>query len=200
MLLKNILGVHSKASNMAVRCELGTFPLYMKRYSLMFGYYSRLKDIDKQSDGPHCILKAAFETDKTLSEKENSWSKCLFEVCKKAKISSLNISKQVFKSKLQEFYISKIKFEFNKIKEESSGKLLFYSKLFTKFEQQDYLNFNIPKELRNKLTKLRISAHSLAIETGRYSKPKIPRNERFCKFCVNEIEDEIHFFAPMSTL
>ena len=193
MILKNILGIHSKASNMAVRCELGTLPIYMKCYSLMFGYYSRLNDIGEQADGPHRILKAAFETDKTFTEKENSWHKRLLEVCKKSNISSLNISKHLFKSKLQEFYISKIKFEFNKIKEESSGKLAFYSKIFTKFELQDYLSFNIPKELRNKLTKLRLSAHALAIETGRYSKPKIPKNERFCKFCLNEIENETHF-------
>jgi hypothetical protein len=58
-------------------------------------------------------------------------------------------------------------------------KFLFYSKIVKSFEQQEYLNFNIPKELRNKLTKLRISAHSLAIETGRYSKKKQQKNTIF---------------------
>jgi hypothetical protein len=43
------------------------------------------------------------------------------------------------------------------------------------------------------LTKIRVSAHSLAIETGRYSRPKIPASERFCKFCKNVMEDEKHF-------
>jgi hypothetical protein len=33
------------------------------------------------------------------------------------------------------------------------------------------------------MTQLRISAHCLNIERGRYNKPKIPREERFCKFC-----------------
>jgi hypothetical protein len=32
----------------------------------------------------------------------------------------------------------------------------------------------------------------LAIETGRYSKPKTPHNERFCKFCKDQVEDESH--------
>jgi hypothetical protein len=27
----------------------------------------------------------------------------------------------------------------------------------------------------------------LAIETGRYSKPKTPHNERFCKFCKDQV-------------
>ena len=33
----------------------------------------------------------------------------------------------------------------------------------------------------------------MAIETGRYSKPKTPHNERFCKFCKDQVEDESHF-------
>jgi hypothetical protein len=43
------------------------------------------------------------------------------------------------------------------------------------------------------LTKLRISAHSLAIETGRYGTTKIPADQRFCKFCPINVEDEVHF-------
>jgi hypothetical protein len=60
-----------------------------------------------------------------------------------------------------------------------SGKLLFYSKIRKNYELQDYLKFPIVKTVRSKLTKLRISAHSLQIETGRYSRPYIPRESRF---------------------
>ena len=41
------------------------------------------------------------------------------------------------------------------------------------------------------LTKLRISAHSLAIETGRYGTTQIPADQRFCKFCPRNVEDEV---------
>ena len=49
--------------------------------------------------------------------------------------------------------------------------------------------------MRSFLTKLRLSAHSLAtcIETDRYCKPTIPANERFCKACKEKVEDEHHF-------
>jgi hypothetical protein len=47
--------------------------------------------------------------------------------------------------------------------------------------------------VRSPLTKLRLSAHSLAIETGRYCKPTIPANDRFCKACKDKVEDEHHF-------
>jgi hypothetical protein len=48
------------------------------------------------------------------------------------------------------------------------------------------------------LTKLKLSAHSLAIETGRYCKPTIPANERFCKACKDKVEDEHHFLIIVS--
>ena len=31
------------------------------------------------------------------------------------------------------------------------------------------------------------------IETGRYRIPKIEINERFCRFCSNKVESEVHF-------
>ena len=191
-IFKNILGVHGKSSNLAVRCELGTLPISIKCYQLMFKYYERLSNIGERSGGPHEILKAAFEVDKTLTNKENSWSYKLSELMKYIGISFNKHCNINFKQKLEDFYKNKIIFELSKIKDGNCGKLLFFSKIYTKFKQQEYLNFNIPKYLRKKLTKLRISAHSLAIETGRYARPKIPSNERFCKFCTGKIENEIH--------
>ena len=182
MILKNIFGVHGRSSNTAVRCELGIFPLGIKSYGLMYGYYTHLNMLnsnDEQVGGPHFILKAAYEVDKLLTIKENSLANSVVQISKKLK--------------LEDFYKSKINFELSNIRKDSSGKLLFYSKIVKSFEQQEYLNFNIPKELRNKLTKLRISAHSLAIETGRYSKPKTPSYEKFGKFCKEQVENESHF-------
>jgi hypothetical protein len=47
MILKNILGVHGKSSNLATRCELGTPPIKIKCYNLMFRYYTRFRKIIK---------------------------------------------------------------------------------------------------------------------------------------------------------
>jgi hypothetical protein len=52
-------------------------------------------------------------------------------------------------------------------------------------------SFPLSKEHRFFLTKIRISAHSLNIETGRYN--STPREQRFCKFCSSSVEDEKHF-------
>ena len=41
------------------------------------------------------------------------------------------------------------------------------------------------------ITRWRLSNHKLHIETGRYKRPKTPRNERLCNNCI-QIEDEDH--------
>jgi hypothetical protein len=39
MILKHLLGVHCRSSNMAIRCELGAFPVVLRCYTLMFKYF-----------------------------------------------------------------------------------------------------------------------------------------------------------------
>ena len=72
-----------------------------------------------------------------------------------------------------------------------TGKLYFLRSIFGKFELQKYLEFPLSKELRSILTKLRISAHSLAIETGRYNNTL--KKQRFCKHCPTSVENESRF-------
>ena len=45
------------------------------------------------------------------------------------------------------------------------------------------------------MTKLRLSNHRLAIETGRYMRPYKKPNERICPLCGKEAEDEKHFLV-----
>ena len=59
-------------------------------------------------------------------------------------------------------------------------------------------------ETRSALARLRISAHDLQIERGRYTVPKTPRIERTCDYCKIilqniEIENEHHalYWCPL---
>ena len=45
MIMKSVLGVHGKASNLAVHTELGLYPLCFKIFKLVFNYYHRLKNL-----------------------------------------------------------------------------------------------------------------------------------------------------------
>ena len=77
-----------------------------------------------------------------------------------------------------------------------SPKLEFYNTVKINFGYESYLNLK-NFEYRKALTKLRISAHGLFIERGRYTKTNIERGDRICLFCstfYNDkiIEDELH--------
>jgi hypothetical protein len=58
---------------------------------------------------------------------------------------------------------------------------------------------NIAEKLLNwQLIRFRISAHNVEIEKGRHQ--NIPLNERICKLCKLEIEDEIHLLLQCPIL
>ena len=75
-----------------------------------------------------------------------------------------------------------------------NNKLRTYCKFNHEFEPEKSL-FTVKKLVNRRLfTQLRISAHDLHIETGRYNKPeKTPVSNRLCRFCnLNKVEDEFH--------
>ena len=80
-----------------------------------------------------------------------------------------------------------------------SGKLDTYFHLKQSFHMEPHLSLTNFHH-RQAICKIRISAHNLMIEFGRYHKPKaIPREERLCRNCnLNEVENEIHFLTLCS--
>ena len=66
-------------------------------------------------------------------------------------------------------------------------------------KKNDYIqDFSV----RCTLARLRLSAHNLQVETGRFNKTKTPRDQRFCLYCktlnIFIVEDEIHFLLVCS--
>ena len=65
--------------------------------------------------------------------------------------------------------------------------------LFSSFKWQNCLNITKVPKYRNALISFRLSSHRLAVETGRWNKPRpTPFDERKCKR-GNVLEDEFHF-------
>ena len=63
----------------------------------------------------------------------------------------------------------------------------------TKIRHSDWRYSNVWRNY----TKLRVSNHILNIEKGRHN--KIPKELRFCPFCPNQIESEIHFLIECNS-
>ena len=78
--------------------------------------------------------------------------------------------------------------------QENGNKLRTYRLYKTDLITEDYVNISMDRSHRRILARFRSGSLPLFIETGRYAKPKVPLNERKCKFCSAEmVEDELHF-------
>jgi hypothetical protein len=160
----------------------------------MFKYYNHLIKIEQSKDYVYDLLRSAFEEDKQLhSQNCPSWGKSVKQLKSIFNLDALDLSHVQFSKEMSTYYSGKPTKQLIHIRNSETGKLRFFSKILTTFQLQKYLTFNINKYVHSLLTKLRLSTQSLAIETGRYCKPKIPANERFCKACKDKVEDEYHF-------
>ena len=82
---------------------------------------------------------------------------------------------------------------------ENTGKLRTFRKIKKHFECEKYLNEISNFKYRQAVTKLRISAHKLTVETGRYN--NVPYNDRLCRLCeLNEVGDEHHFLMSCTNM
>lgn len=166
----------------------------------MFKYYSRLVDIESNCDSKFNLLRATFIEDKNLyNNKHPSWVQTVFQLEKMLNVKFTDTSYFEFKQLIETLYKNTLLCQLEHMKLNDTGKLRFYSKICTSFDLKQYLSFDLPKFNRSLITKIRISAHQLAIETGRYMKPPLPVPERFCKNCKNKVEDEKHFilYCPL---
>ena len=81
-------------------------------------------------------------------------------------------------------------------KDASQGNKMRTYRLFKPIDNykcEDYLHQITNTQHRIALTKLRLSNHKLAIETGCYSRPFKKPAERTCPICKKEMEDKYHF-------
>ena len=101
-----------------------------------------------------------------------------------------NIVQDNYMSRYQQGWISCINKEFYP---NLPNKLKSYASFKTTFSMENYV-LSLPISKRRSFTKLRVSSHRLAIETGRYTRPITPRSQRFCNHCTQHVlGDEKHF-------
>ena len=74
----------------------------------------------------------------------------------------------------------------------NSSSLYFYQNKYKIQTRAQYVDSISYRSDRSVLAKMRISAHNLTVEKGRYT--DIPRHDRICKVCnTGSIENEQHF-------
>ena len=190
--LKQLLGVHKKTSNIAVLLDTGRHPLSLTAKLQAIKYFLRFPAIK------HNRLLSAYHE----SEKLTTGTFTNFVATNLNKIGMGNIWREQL---IHNKNMSEDKKVMNGIRRrmtdissqtivttltKNTGKLDFLaiSKKDHKFEKYLYIhNF----EHRRAISKLRTSSHKLEIETGRWR--KIQRENRICQNCaLNKVEDESH--------
>lgn len=191
---KYLLGVHKKASNLASRLEFGREPILNYICSQSFKYYSRLSQLPEDR-----LLKEVFELDKSLFQSGyKSWYSCIHNFMQRFSITEAEAQMCTTSDIISTKYSSDMNNELSRLRNQiQDNKLNTFSNIYSQFSLQNYLSFGLPKAKTKELSKLRISAHDLLIERGRYFRPRIPRERRVCTSC-NKIEDEEHFMLYCS--
>ena len=182
-LLKFVLGVNKTCHNLAIYGETGEVPLSLKGYRLMLNYWKRV-----------CALPDKSLAKKALIENANlrtNWIVTIEKLVRCLKLIGVPSKKFKDTSKLaiSSYFENNWK---NKLLNEDISRLITYKTINSNFTLPKHLG--LPYHLRKIISRIRCSNHPLAIEKGRQTNPKTPRENRLCQLCNEEvIEDEEHF-------
>ena len=191
---KYILGVHKRSSNFAVFSELGRYPLQINILLSTLSYWHRHENTNTE------LLSDAFACSQTLHKNGfHSWFSSINNILSMLGITYANhqlnnLNSNMFKKSIRSILLNKYKefwsqFRINNI----DGKLRTYFTFKDHFQTEQYLSTIKNFDKRRCLAKFRISSHKLKIETGRFTRPLTPLENRVCDHCFTTIEDEFHF-------
>ena len=194
--LKRLLGVHKKTTNISILLETGTHPITLSAHIQSIKYFFRLPTTAKNS-----LLGIYYMKEKESTSQTDNFMKYI--KCKLTTIGMTNIwNEQIIQGKdfsKDSKSIANIKTRLKDISSqtlisalsENTGKLTFLQQTKSTHNFETYLNIN-NFENRRAISKLRTSSHKLEIETGRWN--NIQRDQRRCKNCaMDKVEDENHF-------
>ena len=191
---KSVLGVKTSTSNAAVYGELSRLPLYIDRYVSIVKYWFKVISSD------NILLQTAYNISlvDALNGKHN-WVSRLKQLLFDYGFANVwespfqydnNIFINAFKQRIIDSFLQ----SWYSDVESSSVLSVLYKYIKPEFCYSFYLEKCIPRNFRVNLTRLRLSSHSLRVETGRYGSNRIPRSDRKCLCCNSgRIEDEFHF-------
>ena len=184
--------VRNSTSTAAVYGELGRYPLYISRFVRILKYWFKIRNTD------NIVLQTMSNVAyNDCNNGKKNWESNVKRMLNEYGFShvwdfpssvNFNVFIKIFKQRvidcfLQSWCTSK----------ENSSVLHLYNFIKESFGYEQYLDI-LPAYLYPSVCRLRLSAHSLIIETGRYSCNRTVRNERLCELCDNkDIEDEYHF-------
>ena len=191
------LGVTKHCSNVSSRGDLGWNSCEVKQRVETVRLWCRLKNMPE-----HRIIRRIHE--RSLP-KSRTWERKMQKFSETHNIEELmlteNPNKTVCISTVRDILTEKDNTKwYQKLMSngnaENGNKLRTYRQYKSVFKTEHYVKCNMDRGHRRVLAKFRSCNLPLAIETGRYNRPKTPVSERLCNYChMDSIEDETHFLV-----
>lgn len=183
------LGGGKCASNVALRGDMGWNSCYVKSKIEVFRLWIKLRNTEEER-----ILKCIHNWSKRNGR---GWEARVQKFSNGLNVSSLindsHLPIRTALKNLKDILSNKDAENWNK-QLADSDKLRTYKTYKNILKPEWYCSLPLPRDQRRILFRLRSCSLPLAVETGRYSKPKTPMNERICKFCQSHsVENEMHF-------
>ena len=188
---KYALGVRSNTTTEAVYAELGRISLQHNRHTNILKYYARLSSLDSERYSSKALSMLSLDADFGHS----NWVSQVRNLQDRYEIR-ITDNRTIIKAKVRKHFERQL---LEKLKEHITDdkKLHLYASFKSNFKFEPYLDLLPDFKIRSTLAKLRVSAHNLQIEAGRFHKNKTPREERFCLYCKKsnsfQVETEVHF-------
>ena len=200
---KYISGMPRRASNFAIKAELGRAPIFSFICTQALRYWHKLIKVNTNR-----ILRSAYESELEIHNAGGtSWATFVAKLLdlighdsslqspKSDHIKQHNYSTSCkVKKEIPDLY-----FQFHVASIGQHSKLRTYNKFKEGIGREKYLDIeDLPQSNRKLFCAFRISCHDLEIERGRYSTPPKTPEERICKICQLQPETEEHFviFCP----
>ena len=198
---RRILKCSKKTPAEVLQGELGWVSLAGRRAMLRLFFWARILEL-----GRHTWVRRLYNAGRqqlVANPQSNSWSKLTRDLLRQLGLGQYWDTQQlpdmeVWRERVRTLVLNRdeAKWRYRML---SKPKLSDYSRWKTKLELEPYLLYRDPVA-RRALARLRSTTHELRVETGRWEKVhsqgkayKPTRQERLCRQCYRETEDETHF-------
>ena len=188
--LKWSLGVGKRTSNAPTWGDTGRIPVIITTLKQTFGYIKRLIEFDHNDT--QSLVRFAYEEQINLNLK---WYKGVSSMVKAVNESDIlnkdTVTPHKFKSHMTSYFIS----IWNK-ERVANKKLGFYNNIKSEFGIESYLMAKIKYKEMRVLSKFRMSAHKLHVETGRYHVNRSKTSSKACLACSDNEQIELLHELP----
>ena len=201
-LCRYALKVGKNTSNLATRSELGRYPLIITIAALTVKYWAKLLQT------PNKLAYQAYQENIQMDERgQNTWVTVLRAILNRCNLYHLWESQTVRKpDEVVKVVTTTLRHQYEHVffaklnsttgtKPNTGNKLRTYAKIKNQYQPEPYLIQGLPTYITRPIARIRVSAHELEIERGRWRRPRVPAEERHCRHCRDMVEDEEHFIV-----